>query len=175
MLFVLSSNTPTCHHISTNTLVSFSLFQATGKGIYASNTKSYPCYTINLCPADRHDKAEKSVKLFVIICHLQVTPIRVLKVLIEHRLSLYSFLSFLAFSPCLSTCPSDTECIIVYTTGWCHHIYLYNMKNYQDHWISHRSPHLYLKHDQLLLLLLLFRKHIARQHQLGDKNLVVIA
>ena len=89
MLFVLSSNTPTCHHISTNTLVSFSLFQATGTGIYASNTESYPCYTINLCPADRHDKAEKSVKLFVIICHLQVTPIRVLKVLIEHRLSVF--------------------------------------------------------------------------------------
>ena len=89
MLFVLSSNTPTCHHISTNTLVSFSLFQATGKGIYASNTESYPCFTINLCPADRHDKAEKSVKLFVITCHLQVTPIRVLKVLIEHRLSVF--------------------------------------------------------------------------------------
>ena len=48
-----------------------------------------PCYTINLCPADRHDKAEKSVKLFVIICHLQVTPICVLKVLIEHRLSVF--------------------------------------------------------------------------------------
>ena len=48
-----------------------------------------PYHTINLCPADCHDKAEKSVKLFVIICHLQVTPIRVLKVLIEHRLSVF--------------------------------------------------------------------------------------
>ena len=175
MLFVLSSNTPTCHHISTNTLVSFSLFQATGKGIYASNTESLthviPSISVQLTAMTRLRKvlncllSSATCKLHQSVCWKSWSS----------TVSLYSFLSFLAFSPCLSTCRSDTECIIVYTTGWCHHIYLYNMKNYQEHWISHRSPHLYLKHDQLLLLLLLFRKHIAHQHQLGVKNLVVIA
>ena len=173
MLFVLSSNTPTCHHISTNTLVSFSLFQATGKGIYASNTESYPKCTINLCPADRHDKAEKSVKLFVIICHLQVTPIRVLKVLIEHRLSVFLPLlpRILSLSLNLSLRHRMYNCIHHRVVS--PHLSLQHEKLPRP--LNLSSPHLYLKHDQLLLILLLFRKHIAHQHQLGVKNLVVIA